>query len=49
MGTSLRNRLCTFQTFSALYQVKQLPESREIRFKLAFFFGTDERGPRLDS
>ena len=37
MGTSLRNRLCTFQTFSALYQVKQLPESREIRFKLAFF------------
>ena len=37
MGTSLRNRLCTFQAFSALYQVKQVPKSRETRFKLVFF------------
>ena len=49
MGTSLRNRLCTFQAFSALYQVKQVPKSRETRFKLVFFFGTDGRGPRLDA
>ena len=38
MGTSLRNRLCTFQAFSALYQVKQVPKSRETRFKLVCFF-----------
>ena len=25
-----------FQTFSALYQVKQVPKSRETRFKLVF-------------
>ena len=50
MGTLLRSRLSTCQTFSASYQVKQLHEIRESRFKLvAFFFGTDERGPRSSS
>ena len=48
MGTSLRNRLCTFQTFSALYQVKQLPESREVRFKLFFFLELTSAGTALE-